>query len=173
LRIFEKLLLGEVRMELHLIHHRFDSAIAEEIHKALNLREESRSLRGKRRDGWMYHEISNTDVANESFIDKTFHAGPSLRVRHRIQLDLRIFTRGVMDPLRRVSGLKGNEFLGDWEMNQIEIEIFQSHVAERLLASRFNMLLGMIGVPEFGCHLNEGVRGGGGLEFGRPKDLVF
>jgi hypothetical protein len=101
-----------------------------------------------------HHKVSNADVASKSFVYERFHASPSLRIWHRMQLNFWVLRGWVMDPLRRISGLKRNELLRDWEMNQVEVKILQSHVTQRLLASRFDMFLGMVGVPEFRSHLS-------------------
>jgi hypothetical protein len=66
------------------------------------------------------------------------------------KLHPRVLPLRVVNPLGRVALLKGHELEGDWEVDEVQVDIIELQVAQRLAQGWLHVLLGVVGVPELG-----------------------
>ena len=57
-----------------------------------------------------------------------------------------------MEPLWRISGVKGDIFETDGKVDEVEVKILQSHVSQTSSAGSLNMIRMMKCVPQLGGH---------------------
>ncbi len=127
----DQLFLCEIRVALDLEHRRSDPRIAHQIMNQAG------------------RVVAHADPLHEASIDQRFHRRPCLMQRHACFVHARLGSVRVEQPFRRISLLYRHEFQRDGEVDQIEIELLQLQVFERLAARQFDMFGRVERVPEF------------------------
>lgn len=97
-------------------------------------------------------DIAESNVADKTFSHEFFHGLPSLMVRnssvknHSVfaSIDLLVF----VNPLRRVFGLDRHELQSDREVNEVKVEVVNTHVSQCLLARKLDILWAVESVPK-------------------------
>ena len=101
-------------------------------------------------------DIAESNVAHKAFSHEFFHGLPSLLVRnssvqnHSVFASIDLLVK--VNPLRRVFALDRHELQSDREVNEVKVEVVNTHVSHCLLARKLDILRTVESVPKFGNH---------------------
>eukprot|EP00965_Chrysotila_dentata_P246748 6207345-Pleurochrysis_carterae.AAC.3 len=93
---------------------------------------------------------STQQISVSSRTDERLHGSPRLVQRHRDQLELRHGCVGVVDPLWRVARLERYVPHRKGEMHEIEVDVVELQVGERLAARHLDVLGRVVRIPQLG-----------------------
>ena len=129
LAIAEQFGLHEKRMRLHLQHGGTDFCVRQQVAKKAG------------------PKITDANLFHQSIINQFLHRSPCFLNRNFDFDHVRLFSRGIEEPARRIAMLKWDEFLSDRKMDQIQIQLFQTQITQTLFTGRLHVFCSVIGVP--------------------------